>query len=132
MAKPDFKKLQEKWYAKLKREGFEDQEDENGNLKEHSARFYTKAHRNQAGGWQAKAEYYQLASQFLLEYKFNNERERIIWEYHSNGISTYDIAATLKKARVKKMSRRTINNIIINLKKSMYAMYLAHKQEYHE
>lgn len=136
--KQDFKTLQAKWYVKLKKSGFEDQEDENGNLKFWSQKFHQNYKRFQGGGWQTKAEYYRLAELFLTEYKFQDEADKVIWEYHANGMSTYDIADTFKKAKVykngtrRRRSRRTITHIITKLAHKMYEMYLAPKKEYRE
>lgn len=128
----DFKKLQDKWYKKLKKDGFEDIEDvEKDQLKNWSQNMFSKS-MTQAGGWQAKAEYYSLASRFLSEYKFSRSIDKVIWEYHAEGISNRDIATTLKKARVKKIGRGTVGNILKALKNKMYEMYLAPKKEYHE
>jgi hypothetical protein len=128
--KPNLKEEIEKWYAKLKREGFNDIESDEFNLKEWSNVFF-KTH--SIAQIQAKQAYYQMASNFLTEYRFDTPREKIIWEYHSNGISLREIGTILKKAKIEKATNRTdIWKIVKRLKLVMYEMYMAPKKEYHE
>lgn len=129
--KAEFQKLKTKWYGKLKKSGFEDIESDEDNLKVWSSIFYL---RRSNISWEAKASYYQMASNFLEEYKFTSNIEKIIWEYHSNGIGVRDISKLLKKAKIKsvKTARTSVWLIIKKLRSSMYQMYLAPKEEYHE
>lgn len=128
-SKEDFQKLQKKWYKKLEDSGFEDIESDEFNLKTWSSTFHLK---HSLETWQAKAEYYQLATNFLEEYKFNSNLDKIIWEYHSNGLGARKIATILKDAKIKVSNRTTIWEVIKKLKSSMYEMYLAPKKEYYE
>lgn len=129
-----YEELRDKWYKKLKKQGFEDIEDINGQLKMYSSTLLGNRKKVlvQHGGWQAKAEYYNLAGQFLNEYKFNTKLDKIIWEYHANGLGVREIAQILRKVRVLKTSHTTIWNIIKRLKIIMYSMYLEPKKEYRE
>ena len=129
--KDDFKKLKDKWYKKLKDSGFEDVEQDEERLKSWSSVFFI---RHTVDEWQAKATYYQMATNFLEEYKFENEIERVIWSYHAHGMGVREIADTLRKAKIKSIGAKKSNIwlVIKKLKKSMYSMYLAKTPEYHE
>lgn len=128
LKKDSFKELQAKWYGKLKKEGFEDAEIDEDNLKLWSTRFFARHSIEQI---QAKQAYYQMAENFLNDYKFETKRERIIWEYHSNGISVRDIVLVLRKVRIK-TGRQTIWTTVKRLQKKMYDMYMLPKTPYHE
>lgn len=99
----EFKEIQDKWYAKLKKEGFEDIEDvsethrpERDLKKWHSFAFQLN---NSADDYSDKERYYQLAGQFLHEYEFKNKLERSIWEGHAEGLSIREISRKLNKYR---------------------------------
>lgn len=100
--KTELQRLQETWYKKLKNEGFNDIEYADGSIAVGVPRSL---------GWKdadlrvSTQEYYYMAYHFLNEYKFECERDRIIWEYHSNGISSRNIAKLLKQARLRKKGR---------------------------
>lgn len=131
MNKADFKKLKDKWYKKLEKSGFEDVESDEYNLKSWSSVLFL---RKTPESWEAKATYYQMASNFLEEYKFDSNIEKTIWEYHSNGLSARNTSVLLKKARVKSIatSKSKISEIVYKLKMKMYEMYIAKKPEYLE
>ena len=92
----EFKALQDKWYEKLKRNGFKDieQGEEYGRmlLPFNSERFATNKEYNRD-----KEQYYRLAGQFLHSYKFKNHTEMRIWELHSQGVSVRNIAKKMPK-----------------------------------
>ncbi len=133
------KTLQRDWYKKLEtdsktnpEEGFVDIERHGryeGMLKIYSSEFYSKDYDKVVRD--SKQEYYQLALNFLESYKFESNREKIIWEYHSNGISMRDISKLLKKIRVK-MNRNDVCTLINRLKFSMYQMYVKPRAAQHE
>jgi hypothetical protein len=128
-----FEKLKEKWYSKLKREGFEDIEKDEDSLKVWSSTIFGKTKALiQHGGWQAKATYYQMASTFLSEYKFDNDRERKIWEKHSEGLSMRDISVSLGTKRSKTYSRTYVWMVIKKLRIKMFDMYMSPKQDQYE
>lgn len=127
--------LKGNWYAKLGQFNGEigDIEKDEDHLKIWSADKFRQRHAGlQNGGWQAKAEYYQLARQFLSEYKFDKERNKVIWEYHAEGLTLPEIVDTLKKAKVKQSSRATVKSVIKMYKAKMFDLYLSPKKEYHE
>lgn len=101
----DFKKLKDQWYKKLKEEGFEDIEHANGRLKHAPVDNPVDYLRLLYSG---RPEYYELATRFLNEYDFDNELERIIWEYHTNGLSRREIFKVLDKVKVKKVTGKPL------------------------
>lgn len=98
---PEFKKLQAEWNKKLAASGFEDIEDSNGQLKGKWSGDSDIRNKYTELTYAAKERYYQLAGQFLNDYPFKTEKDRIIWEMHSEGISIRDIVKALKKRRFK-------------------------------
>jgi hypothetical protein len=123
--KSEFNKLKALWYKKLERSGFKDiEQDEvyfkNSNVSVIDQRRVT---------WQSQAEYYQMATDFLNVHPFKSRVERIIWEYHANGISTRDIADILNKVRKNKILRMTVWRIVKRLEIIMKKMYLVGHNE---
>jgi len=109
---PEFKNLRSKWAKKLEKSGFDDAEQEDGNLKDWSAGFLRK--RISSLYNESKQEYYRLAGQFLHEHKFEDKLERRIWELHQEGKSLNYILAYLKKKKVKTY-RQKIHKVIQKL-----------------
>jgi len=128
---PSYEELRDVWYGKLKKEGFEDIETPSGALKKSLA---TSIAQNEVrlGGWRVKASYYSMCDRFLNEYKFDSTLDQIVWEYHSNGMSKYEIASTLNKTRIAKLKHEAVYRIVKRLKVKMYSMYMEPKQDYHE
>lgn len=91
----ELKALQKVWYAKLRAEGFNDIEQKTGTHRHDSDHF---AHKRVVARFEATQAYFYNATQFLNDYKFESEYDRAVWEYHSNGLSSREIANTLKKA----------------------------------
>lgn len=114
----NYKKERAKWYAKLKKSGFEDIEANENSLKSWSSKF-VRADKTSMTSWQAKQEYYYQTTHFLNSYKFESNLEKAIWEYHSNGISVREIAALLNKTKVIKTNRQSIWLIIKKLRLAM-------------
>lgn len=123
--KSDYEKERDKWYAKLKKAGFEDAERNENDLKQGSSRLFIR-HKYAAVLWESKQEYYRLAEFFLNEHKFESELERAVWEYHTNGISASDISETLRKAKVTKLKTTSIKTILKRLSEAMKRKYLVH------
>jgi hypothetical protein len=91
----DFKELQKHWYTKLRDEGFEDIEDDQGRPKEWDFNFFRN--RFDPIKYQATLQYYAWARFVLTTFKFRNELERMIWELHCEGLSERKIAIRIKK-----------------------------------
>lgn len=94
-----FKDLQSKWYDKLKRGGFKDIEQEDGNIKTWSGHVYRYCKTQDQ--IDIKTDYYRLAGQFLHEYKFQTPTEKFLWKNHSEGVSLRSIARLLAKKGIK-------------------------------
>lgn len=121
----DYESLRKIWYKKLKAKGFDDIETASGALRGHSTEFSRPRAEWQGGGLAAKAEYYRLADRLLNEYEFANKRDKIIWEYHTNGISVRDIAKILHKAKVKgTVNKDTVATTVQRLRDIMKSMYI--------
>lgn len=129
MDNSSYKKLRKTWYKKLKESGFKDIEFNDDTLAgNHSSTFYrnipnhTKL-QNPKVVWEAKLEYYTMAEHFLNEHKFENSLEKIIWEYHSNGLSIRSIIKILHKDKVTKTNRDTVWKTIKRLSTEMKKLY---------
>lgn len=123
----EFKKLKELWYKKLRDSGFTDIEYSNESLKtvKRSDHFTRKRAQTQYGGFERKRDYYYLANHFLNEHAFEKELHKVIWEYHTNGISIRKITDLLTGTKIIKINRTTVWAIIKNLKTIMNKMYLS-------
>jgi hypothetical protein len=117
----DYNKIRALWYKKLEKEGFKDIEDDQGRLKAWSSRF---SHTRIKELYEDKQPYYNMATQFLNDYKFESRLEKIIWEYHANALSVRDITTILRKTKVAKTNRTTIWQTIKRLEEHMKRMYL--------
>lgn len=119
--KLSYSELKQIWYKKLNDSGFKDIEKDEFNLKSMSNRFASQ-HADPIL-WQAKKEYYELAEKFLQEYQFQNNREKVIWEYHANAISIRNIVKLLKKARIN-TCKSVVGRTLFRLEQTMKRMYL--------
>lgn len=120
--KDNLTRLKEVWYRKLERSGFKDIEHDENNLIDYSSSF--NHNKRSAKDFYAKSEYYSMAGQFLNEFKFKSKLQKIIWEYHSNGVSARNIAKVLAKTRVSNLRKSQIWNILKPLVAEMKRMYL--------
>ena len=112
--------LKEIWYAKLKEAGFDDIEQDEYKLKMWSNRVYIE--NPNPVQREAKETYYILASRFLHDYKFKNQKDKIIWEYHANGISMRNIVKILEDVKIK-TNRNAVCVIVNRLATEMKKMY---------
>lgn len=126
----EYEKLRAIWYKKLDKAGFKDIERDEDNLKSWTA---TKVNRS-LHSWESKEAYYQMATNFLSDYTFASNTEKLIWEYHAEGISTRDIAKLLKnKVKTMVVSRTTMWATVRRLEKIMKKMYLSgYENKYNE
>lgn len=133
LKKLSYKQEKAKWYKKLKKSGFDDIERDEHRLKVNtldrigrntfSRVDYTSDQLSQERltakiVHDAKQEYYYKAEHFLNSHKFESEKERVIWEYHANGLSIRDIVKVLNKAKIK-ADRYKVWKIIYKLAKEM-------------
>jgi hypothetical protein len=73
--------LKNEWYEYLQKTGFVDIERITDNLKIHND-FQT------INNFQAKQNYFQWAKEKLNNTEFHSQRDKLIWEYHSDGLSS--------------------------------------------
>lgn len=135
----NYKTLRKQWYAKLKTAKFADlitEENPKGNFKDIELpdgkfagwnRFARDRAVHQHGGFESKAEYARLAGWFLNDYEFETHVDRIIWEYHMNGLSIRDITETLRKAKIKSTNRDYVHKALNRLQQAMIDKYVNHK-----
>lgn len=122
--KPEsYQKLKVYWYKKLAKSGFRDIERDGPKYKieSYDTQFNTQ---EAARTWYAKSEYYSMARRFLHDYKFKSNLEKVIWEYHSEGISYRNIAKLLKNVKIMIPNKDNVNNIVKRLIVEMKKMYL--------
>lgn len=125
MAKPknDLEKLKKIWYKKLKDSGFGDIEYDENWMKSCLPR--PNATIRDPLVRETVQAYYNMASHFLNEYKFEEELDKVIWEYHTEGISPRNIIKLLKAAKIKrKVYRKFIEDKIKRFEATMKEMYL--------
>lgn len=96
MPQLQYNETKKKWYEKLKREGFEDIEQDEKTLKRwHSSYFICPSHGFRTiEKFNAQRDYYLQASKFLHIGTFN-EKEYDVWELHAEGVSTREISRLL-------------------------------------
>jgi hypothetical protein len=128
MKSQQFKDLQDKWYKKLAKSGFEDIEQDEDHLINWSS---SRALRGKVNGsayadvivsHQAVEEYYRLAGHFLHDYKFKDEYEKKVWILHADGNSHRDVAEALR-TKSRKANKDSVNTIVKRLSKEMLTMY---------
>ncbi len=119
--------LTAKWYKKAADSGFNDIETQDGDLKRpglNNHKYYTTI------GWEAKVSYYTMAEFFLNDYKFETTMDKVMWEYHSHGLSYREIAKLLKHLKlINKISYVTVCHKVNKMRNSMYAMYVFPEEE---
>ncbi len=124
----EYEKQRDIWYKKLKKEGFDDIESNEDNLKSWSSRFATK---RSVELQQDREAYYTMATTFLNSYAFESPLEKAIWEYHVEAISIKDIAKLLRKAKVRKIAGKykvdhnSVWSVVSKLEKAMKRIYLS-------
>lgn len=119
----EYDKARAIWYAKLRKSGFEDIEQDDDNLKAWSCKIV---------GYQPgvvvnqKETYYYLATQYLNYHQFEVALERSVWMYHADGLYPREIADTLNKLKIK-ISKSKVWNIIKKHKTRMLTNYKRRK-----
>jgi len=123
--KASFAQLQKKWYKKLKDEGFDDIEHSSGELRGRRSGVDSDYSIRDPIKRAAIEEYYYLAYHFLNDNNFETEIDRIIWTYHTEGISIRNISKLLKEAKVAKMAKTQVGQTIKRLEAQMRRKYVA-------
>lgn len=149
-SRPSSKELK-KWYKKLKQSGFDDIEQDEIYLKRNTKDFgrnhnivdaktnvkprkidkYSSGTKHIDLGnsdelyanFTSKQDYYYYTTHFLNEYVFTSNRDRVIWEYYSNGLTYKQIVKALKKVKIV-ISRQTVCNTVKRLAGIMKEKYL--------
>lgn len=114
-----FEKENKKWQRKLLKDGFNDIEQDEHNLRVWSSQFSRK---KSLDTYKAKEEYYYMCTQFLNDHIFLTNLDRIIWEYHAEAISARNIAKLLAKVRIK-MYHEQVWRVVKRLETIMYVLY---------
>lgn len=120
--------VQKEWYAKLKKEGFEDIEDANNNLVQYTSSMFLRGRRNNMSfveimnSIESKQDYYRLASEFLHKHNFKRYVDWFIWSQHCEGVSYRDISKKLAKEGIK-LTRNPIGDIVKKLREEMKKSY---------
>lgn len=123
----NFKKLQDKWYSKLKKSGFTDLEDSKQRIKRDPVTytFNSSAYIDKNVGYdqiklhqESKEEYFRQAGQFYHDYAFESDLDKLVWQYHSEGYTMGEVASILKARKIK-TSRTPVNYIVLRLAKIM-------------
>ena len=123
----ELSKLQDVWYEKLKKDGFKDIEQRDGNLKQWESHAFGGRYNHNL--FNSKSKYYQLAGQYLHENEFETEKSKKIWELHSEGFSITQISAQLKKKRRKSCSRSSVQAVVKKLATEMLKKYGSSEDE---
>lgn len=120
--KTEYERIRDVWYKKLKDSGFEDIEQPGGSINSgvpRSMNFQEEDLR------QITQDYYCMAYHFLNSYEFDSELERVIWDYHTNGLSLRNIVKLLKQTKVSKASKDKVWRIVSRLENIMKGLYLS-------
>lgn len=88
---PKFKRLQQTWYQKLKKSGFEDLEDKNENLKSPDIRTQNYEDREQL------LQFHSVIDKIILEYPLPKLHKQVL-ELYSNGERLTTIAIKVKRS----------------------------------
>lgn len=109
--------LEKTWYKKLEDSGFKD-------IETTDDVFWgeRKKKRRLTATYSTTYEYYRLAGFFLYDYKFRDERDRLIWHLHCEGKTLHSIARETKKVGYK-VEKSTVDNVIKRLAKEMIKLY---------
>lgn len=102
--KTEYEHLKEIWYKKLEDSGFKDIEygaDFSGSSTPRSAAW------NDPDLRQVLQDYYCMAYYFLNEYKFDRELDKVMWEYHAEGLTIREIVRLLKQVKIKIKVKKT-------------------------
>lgn len=152
--KTAYEKTRDVWYDKLKKSGFKDIEKNEYDLIRSSLPLHMSVEDNIRKKEELES-YYRIADNFLNDYEFTDNItklmksdtyqtvtrrkrlrlvkqansadtiEKIIWEYHTNGLKLLEIVAVLKKVQRYATSRSAVYNILRKFKESMKRMYLS-------
>lgn len=120
--------LKKEWYDKLKSEGFNDIEVDETRLKTWSYSMSRVAYKYKDMMFNSKTDYYRLSEHFLNEFKFESELDKVVWEYHTNGVSRKNIVKILNQLpdKNKHTTLAKIRYWLDKLKQKMFRLYEVH------
>jgi hypothetical protein len=121
--KTEYERVRDVWYKKLEDQGFDDIEYRDGSLRHAKGARSVTWERDDLK--QLVQDYYCMAYHFLNDYQFDTELDKIIWEYHTNGISVRNIAKLLNEAKVCQTDRNHVWKTIKKLEVIMKGLYLS-------
>lgn len=109
MPKDSLSKLKSEWDKKLADSGFKDIEDNTGRLKNSVSSRYLETKNNGKQieaivlDYSIKEQYYRMASAFLYDYFWTSHLDKLLWWYHSEGLSIADINDIMDDLGIKGM-----------------------------
>jgi len=108
-----YNQLRELWYAKLKKAGFQDIEDDKGYLlKYHSYKFADKSFDHTPEQMEIVQAYYSQAGELLEVFAWKDKTHKRIWELHTEGKTLKEISTALKTGRFRKLAKSQIDRVI--------------------
>lgn len=131
--KSNYEQLRAEWYKKLKDDGFKDTESIEDIDQDRIQALRRESYSRDMDPVirQATEDYYQIAAVFLSSYTFETELDKIVWEYHTNGLSVRSISETLGKAKIKR-AKTQVWEIIKRLEHKMKLLHLVGHGQHHE
>jgi hypothetical protein len=120
--KTELERVQSVWYKKLKDSGFNDIEQDNQSINRSISKAFLK---KDPVIREVVQEYYCMAYHFLNEYEFDTELDKVMWEYHTNGLSARNIAKLLNATKVTKTSKTAVWKTVKKLEDIMKGLYLS-------
>lgn len=118
-----YQELKEVWYKKLAKSGFVDVESNEFIIKQPASSAFNRTSAI-SRDWQDRIEYSSMAGQFLHSHSFKNELEKVLWEYHANGLSIREIATVFKKAKLHYSTRDKVFRALKPLIAKMLQKYV--------
>lgn len=123
--KTDYERIKDVWYDKLKKSGFKDIEHSDESMNSGRPRVFRGASAKAPVELQAIQDYYCMSYYFLNEYPFDSELDKVMWEYHSNGIAIRGIVKLINATQVEKTNRIRVWKTIQKLENIMKGLYLS-------
>ncbi len=109
MSKDNLSKLKSEWDKKLVDSGFKDIEDSSGRIKNLVSSRYIAGQNNGKQldaivlDYSIKEQYYRMASSFLYDHQWGAHLDKLLWWYHSEGLSIADINDIMDDLGIKGM-----------------------------
>lgn len=121
---PEFLKLQNMWYKKLKDSGFDDIEEYNEKLGSDAISFLKRSSKSLSYKYNEETfSYYQTYRDFLSHGDFSSCLDRTIWEMYSEGMSIRRILVELEHHPKYRLKRSTFW-LLTQIRRLKIALYL--------